>query len=111
VTENLKEEIDWNTSFQSLETKLNNLHFSSNTSVYDRYQLYRSINDLYDNFVQTATVYGQLIISEIGIPNSQKTILPSPAFGGIAGGKAYHVIFILINIYIYNLIISIISII
>lgn len=79
-------DIDWNTSFQALETQLNNLHISSNTSLLERYCLYRAINDLYENFVQTATVYGQLIISEIGIPQSQKTIFPSPRFGGIAGG-------------------------
>jgi hypothetical protein len=82
-------DVDWNTTFQVLETKLNNHPTSSNTSLLDRYCLYRAINDLYENFVQTATVYGQLIISEIGIPHSQKTIFPSPRFGGVAGGRLF----------------------
>lgn len=41
------------------------------------------------DFVQTAIMYGKLIISEVFLPDENKTIKPTKSIGGNAGGEKY----------------------
>ena len=46
---------------------------------------FSKLADLYNNFIDTATLYGKIIISERNLPLDQKTIKPAAELGGIAG--------------------------
>jgi len=81
--------IECNTS-----TKKPNVLRNSNEDLYSRRQAkilktFSKLADLYHNFIDTATLYGKIIISERYLPIEQKTIKPSSELGGIAGGEKY----------------------
>ena len=67
---------DWNQEYQKL--------IESAPTV----QVAKSLVNLSQEFVRTASIYGQIIISELFLPTSAKTIPPA-AVGGIAGGDKY----------------------
>ena len=46
---------------------------------------FSKLSDLYSNFIDTATIYGKIIISERNLTVDQKTIKPANELGGIAG--------------------------
>jgi aryl-alcohol dehydrogenase-like predicted oxidoreductase len=46
---------------------------------------FSKLADLYHNFIDTATLYGKIIISERNLATDQKTIKPAAELGGIAG--------------------------
>jgi len=50
---------------------------------------FSKLADLYCNFIDAATWYGKIIISERYLPAEHKTIKPSADLGGIAGGEKY----------------------
>jgi hypothetical protein len=51
-------------------------------------QTYRNLMKLSQDFVNTSTMFGKIIISEKGIDNDKKTIKPIN-IGGVAGGEKY----------------------
>ena len=67
---------DWNKEFQELES----MEFVN--------QKYDFLSQLAQDFVQTATAYAKIIISELCMHDAQKTIKPA-SVGGIAGGTKY----------------------
>lgn len=72
----------WNEAFQkALEMPQNN----------DKQKLKRSdfIATISQDFVQTAILYGKIIISEVFLPDEHKTIKPTSSVGGNAGGEKY----------------------
>lgn len=75
---------DWNNTFQSLMEELNLCEEQSQ----ERMEIYADIAKLAQDFIHCATTYGKLIISEVGVPYSEKTIKPM-SIGGIAGGEKY----------------------
>lgn len=48
-----------------------------------------SLFKLYDDFVQTAKMYGRVIIQEKSFPDRRKSIKPCDSLGGIAGGQKF----------------------
>lgn len=82
--------VDWNKPYQVLDAELYDINSikrsKTKPSLFERYKLYLAMHELYDTFVQTAVVYGKLIISEMGLPEKEKTILPDTRYGGLAGG-------------------------
>jgi hypothetical protein len=72
--------VDWNKPYQVLDAELYDINSIKRSkqkpSLFERYKLYLAMHELYDTFVQTAVVYGKLIISEMGLPEKEKTILP-----------------------------------
>jgi hypothetical protein len=71
-------EVDWNTLFQSLPS-----HALRDANEEQCRQ--RSLFHLGHGFVSAAKTYGKIIISELSVPVSRKTIKPIDV-GGIAGG-------------------------
>jgi len=69
-------ELNWNTRYQEVIEKEDSQH------------KYKELSILAKDFVYAARVYGNIIISEIYVPNNQKTIKPIN-MGGIAGGSKY----------------------
>src|SRR5690242_2803832 len=61
------------------------LSFSTNCF---RESAYSRLGELYRNFVDTAVLYGKIIISEQYLPQDMRTIQPAH-LGGFAGGTKY----------------------
>ncbi|KAH3745553.1 Histidine kinase [Pelomyxa schiedti] len=78
---------NWNDKMQDLCLKLKQL--TPNTHAQERLQVYKQLADLAHDFVHTVKNYGRIIISEVHFPVPQKTIKPTNAIGGIAGGDKY----------------------
>eukprot|EP01117_Protostelium_nocturnum_P014543 TRINITY_DN5541_c0_g1_i4.p1 TRINITY_DN5541_c0_g1~~TRINITY_DN5541_c0_g1_i4.p1 ORF type:complete len:905 (-),score=337.74 TRINITY_DN5541_c0_g1_i4:2149-4863(-) len=73
----------WNQQFQQI---LENLNGCDDTQ--ERISIYSQLSHLAQDFVHCAKTYGKLIISELYLPNDQKTIRPCD-IGGFAGGLKY----------------------
>lgn len=73
---------DWNKDFQNLVRTIKESSFSPDRSNY------RSLNQITKQFTDTATLYAEIIISEICLPQELKTI-KSIDVGGIAGGQKF----------------------
>ena len=67
---------DWNSEFQTLLAQK------------DCEAKYRALYSLAHDFCYSAKIYGKIIISEMHLPNEEKTIRPT-SIGGIAGGAKY----------------------
>eukprot|EP01119_Soliformovum_irregulare_P004749 TRINITY_DN1583_c0_g2_i2.p1 TRINITY_DN1583_c0_g2~~TRINITY_DN1583_c0_g2_i2.p1 ORF type:complete len:871 (-),score=219.97 TRINITY_DN1583_c0_g2_i2:150-2762(-) len=72
---------DWNREYIQLVQKLND--FSQVTV-----SIWKSIATLAREFVDTARLYAKILISELCLPDSQKTI-PAKDLGGVAGGQKF----------------------
>eukprot|EP01111_Echinosteliopsis_oligospora_P013829 TRINITY_DN5061_c0_g1_i1.p1 TRINITY_DN5061_c0_g1~~TRINITY_DN5061_c0_g1_i1.p1 ORF type:complete len:804 (-),score=206.00 TRINITY_DN5061_c0_g1_i1:162-2573(-) len=87
--------IDWNGRFQAAVDEVNTL--SRNHSPAKRIEAYSKLGKLYQNFIDTATLYGKILISERYLPESCRTF-KSANIGGIAGGEKFLVQNILFKI-------------
>jgi hypothetical protein len=67
----------WNNSFQAI------------LALDDAPSKFRKLRNLAHDFTHAASVYGRIIISERFLPVEHKTIKPSAALGGTAGGLKY----------------------
>lgn len=68
--------IDWNERFQALLAEPDSL------------EKFAQLRNLANDFCFTAELYARIIISELYLPTSQKTIKPS-SVGGVAGGQKF----------------------
>lgn len=68
--------IDWNERFQALLAESDSL------------EKFAQLRNLANDFCFTAELYARIIISELYLPTSQKTIKPS-SVGGVAGGQKF----------------------
>jgi hypothetical protein len=85
---NFKSLDDWNTRFQECKERIE--EFDSNTSIQDRISVNVTLIYLYRDFLYCVRTYSRIIISELYLPYSQKTIKPFD-YGGVAGGVKYRV--------------------
>eukprot|EP00727_Mastigamoeba_balamuthi_P013397 m51a1_g8680 hypothetical protein (1589) ;mRNA; f:172987-179501 len=69
--------MDWNAEFQRL------------LALPESEEKFRRLFHLAHDFVYAAVAYAQIIISELGVPDEDKTIKPIRA-GGVAGGVKFH---------------------
>ncbi|PRP84152.1 hypothetical protein PROFUN_04143 [Planoprotostelium fungivorum] len=77
------DEKSWNQQFQQI---LENLNLCDDAQ--ERSTIYSQLSNLAQDFVHYAKTYGKLIISELYLPDDQKTIKPND-IGGFAGGVKY----------------------
>ncbi|KAH3759766.1 Histidine kinase A [Pelomyxa schiedti] len=68
--------LHWNEQFQNIIKQEDGL------------EKYSQIAQFANDFVYSASLYGKIIISELGMPEKEKTIKPI-SIGGIAGGEKY----------------------
>lgn len=87
--------VDWNAEFQAAVDEVNTL--SMNHSYDKRIAAYSKLGKLYQNFIDTATMYGKILISERYLPEECRTF-KSCNIGGIAGGEKFLVQNILFKI-------------
>jgi len=87
--------MDWNAEFQSAVDEVNSL--SMNHPYEKRINAYSKLGKLYQNFIDTATLYGKILISERYLPEECRTF-KSCDIGGIAGGEKFLVQNILFKI-------------
>lgn len=87
--------MDWNAEFQSAVEEVNSL--TMNTHYEKRITAYSKLGKLYQNFIDTATLYGKILISERYLPEECRTF-KSCNIGGIAGGEKFLVQNILFKI-------------
>jgi tetratricopeptide (TPR) repeat protein len=87
--------MDWNAEFQSAVDDVNSL--TMNHSYEKRIAAYSKLGKLYQNFIDTATLYGKILISERYLPEECRTF-KSCDIGGIAGGEKFLVQNILFKI-------------
>ena len=66
--------MDWNEQFQQAVKGIRSL--SPNTRQEQRLQIYQKLANLGLNFISTAKTYGKIIITEVYMENSKKTIKP-----------------------------------
>lgn len=90
---------DFNTRFQTVTEIIHS--FNSNTSTKVKSKAYVDLLHLYQDFLFSARTYGKIIISEVYLPDNEKTIKPVQ-IGGIAGGQKFCCRNILLVIYISN---------
>ncbi len=60
-------------------------HITMETPSKVKFEVYSSIAELYSNFIYTAKTYGKIIISEVYLPDHEKSIKPIN-IGGVCGG-------------------------
>jgi tetratricopeptide (TPR) repeat protein len=77
---------DWNQRFQEIVEKMRK--FDEYTPLPERVHVTRNLIHLAHDFIYSSATYGKIIISELYLPVSQKTIRPS-SLGGVAGGEKY----------------------
>ena len=77
---------DWNERFQRTIKMMR--EFTTNTPLKRRIRVGRDLINLYQDFIYSSCTYGKIIISEIFLPEDEKTIKPKE-MGGVAGGKKY----------------------
>lgn len=77
---------DWNERFQAIMELI--AQFTPNTPVAEEITANVALIGLAEDFIYSATAYGKIIISEVYMDDSQKTIKPVD-IGGIAGGSKY----------------------
>lgn len=77
---------DWNGRFQSIMQEL--ATHSPNTPESEQISANLALLGLAHDFLYSATAYGKIIISEVYLPDSEKTIKPVN-MGGVAGGSKY----------------------
>lgn len=70
---------DWNKTYQELLVNVRSCSSSTNRFAY------RALNQLIQEFTDTATLYAEIIISEMCLPQDMKTIKAIDV-GGVAGG-------------------------
>jgi len=87
--------MDWNAEFQSAVDEVNSL--TMNHSPDKRIAAYSKLGKLYQNFIDTSTLYGKILISEKYLPESCRTFKACD-MGGIAGGEKFLVQNILFKI-------------
>lgn len=87
--------MDWNAEFQSAVDEVNSL--TVNNSYEKRINAYSKLGKLYQNFIDTATLYGKILISERYLPEECRTFKACD-IGGIAGGEKFLVQNILFKI-------------
>lgn len=87
--------MDWNAEFQSAVDEVNSL--TMNHPYEKRITAYSKLGKLYQNFIDTATLYGKILISERYLPEECRTF-KSCDIGGIAGGEKFLVQNILFKI-------------
>jgi hypothetical protein len=51
--------------------------------------LYQEVQTISQDFIELATFYGHIIISELHLPVAEKTIKPSEGIGGMLGGQKF----------------------
>lgn len=95
VTKEARTSMDWNAEFQSAVDDVNSL--TMNHSYEKRITAYSKLGKLYQNFIDTATLYGKILISERYLPEECRTF-KSCNIGGIAGGEKFLVQNILFKI-------------
>ncbi|KAL6062793.1 Clu domain-containing protein [Balamuthia mandrillaris] len=77
---------DWDSAFQHYLERLKELEDNCPLSM--QQEVYDQIKQLAMDFMETAKLYGTIIIREQCLPDGEKTIPPASA-GGIAGGEKY----------------------
>jgi len=87
--------MDWNAEFQAAVDEVNSL--TINHSYDKRIAAYSKLGKLYQNFIDTATLYGKILISERYLPEECRTFKACD-IGGIAGGEKFLVQNILFKI-------------
>lgn len=80
---------DFNEVFQTCVTRLRNCSGYDEDSERVRLETYVELIGLAEDFVSSAVRYGQIIISEVYLPNRRKTIKPNESVGGVIGGEKY----------------------
>jgi Clustered mitochondria len=78
---------NWNSEFQEVMTFGHELYCDSQP-ITVRLARYGRLSEISRNFTHAAETYAKIIISELCLPRSQKSIQPSDA-GGVAGGLKY----------------------
>lgn len=78
----------WNSRFLTVMEKLRKSRHSEEVSLAYREKVIKDLLHLNEDFIHAAKVYGKIIISEVFLPDSAKTIRPK-SLGGIAGGDKY----------------------
>jgi len=81
-----EDDSDWNQRFQAIMEKIST--FSPNTPINEEITTNLALIGLAQDFLYSATAYGKIIISEVYLPDSKKTIKPANV-GGVAGGSKY----------------------
>jgi hypothetical protein len=77
---------DWNERFQKIWDAISNFH--TNTPQSERMFQNLQLLHLAQDFLYSCVTYGRIILSELALPDAQKTIRPSDV-GGVAGGTKY----------------------
>jgi len=77
---------DWNYRFQTIISEI--LRFQPNTPPAEKINANVALIGLAQDFLYSATSYGKIIISEVYLPDTEKTIKPIN-IGGVAGGSKY----------------------
>ncbi len=82
---------DFNEIFQRCVTKLRHLEVAPPSADNDkvRTETYVELIGLAEDFVTSAVRYGQIIVSEVYLPLSRKTIRPDTTVGGVIGGEKF----------------------
>jgi tetratricopeptide (TPR) repeat protein len=82
---------DFNEIFQYCVSRLRHFENSPNSPEKEklRTDTYVELIGLAEDFVTSAVRYGQIIISEVYLPISKKTIRPNDAIGGVIGGEKF----------------------
>jgi hypothetical protein len=86
---------DFNEVFQRCVTELRNLEDARSVSGENaelekkRMETYVELIGMAEDFVASAVRYGQIIVSEVYLPVSRKTIKPDKTVGGVIGGEKY----------------------
>ena len=82
---------DFNEIFQRCVTKLRHSEDAVPSEENDKIRLetYVELIGLAEDFVTSAVRYGQIIISEVYLPLSRKTIRPDTSVGGVIGGEKF----------------------
>ena len=78
------EQLDWNYRFQNCVEGL-----QSGETPGELLQAFSDLSNLAQDFIHSARTYGKIIISEVFLPDNEKTIRPVPTLGGFAGGLKY----------------------
>eukprot|EP01091_Cochliopodium_minus_P019576 TRINITY_DN8269_c0_g1_i2.p1 TRINITY_DN8269_c0_g1~~TRINITY_DN8269_c0_g1_i2.p1 ORF type:complete len:734 (+),score=164.05 TRINITY_DN8269_c0_g1_i2:154-2202(+) len=85
--ENNQFKFDFNKHFQNSMDALDSLDENSPTDL--KLDVFKEIMRIASDFLEFATSYGKIIISELFVPHQNKTIKPNKSLGGIIGGEKY----------------------
>jgi hypothetical protein len=78
------ERLDWNYRFQQCVESLQTGDTPEQLS-----NAFSDLSNLAQDFIHSARTYGKIIISEVFLPDEEKTIRPMRSLGGFAGGLKY----------------------